>query len=227
MGVMELLLAGDFIIVTDDDIISKDLGQNLTGQYTAFSVPYTSGISAGKKDGAKPRPSFAWGSMNPLSSGGMSSYGVRELFASLSSTTLSWEGLVGQMLEEVNMYCGAEKIHIPALSTMLNVWFRNHAKFSEGTIKTRAIPYAKPGMIMLYLTTKDGRYDNMRDIGVYYIDNHTYNYQIGSADTSTFSLIRGVPIPISFASTARLFFDWEILPPTPNLTDWEIPPKIA
>jgi hypothetical protein len=111
-------------------------------------------------------------------------------------------------------------INVPSLATQLNVWFRNASKFNEGSVQTRCLPYARPGMYLLYLPSLSGsRVECARDIGLYYIDNVNHNYEFGYADTSMFSLIRGVPIPMDMQGGMRLLFDWEIIPPMPALFD--------
>jgi hypothetical protein len=221
MGILDLILAGDFVIITDDDVISKDLGQNDSGQYTVFHVEYggKNATGGGGAGGIRNRPSVARGPAVPLFSGGVRSYGARELHANIAATSMKWGGALYETIERMSNYAGMP-LNIPALSTLLNVWFRNGGKFNEGSITTRAIPYARPGMCLLYMPSVSGsRVDNNRDIGLYYIDNLTDNYQIGQADTTTFSLIRGVPLPMSASAMARLLMDWEIFPPGFNLVD--------
>jgi len=219
LGVLDLIMAGDFVIITDDDVISKDLGVSDAQQYTLYHVSYGSKSASGTPGQIQNRPSVSRGPLIPLFPGGVRTYGGIELNTSIDPTGLKWGGVVGQAIERINNYTGIPT-NIPALSTLLNVWFRNAGKFNEGTIVTRAIPYARPGMVLLYLPSLSGSgVDNSRDIGLYYIDNIDYRYEIGKVDTTTFSVIRGVPIPMNASALAMLMMDWEVLPPGLNLTD--------
>lgn len=217
LGVLDLLLGGDFIIVTDADIVSKSLGTSGNQQYTAFVCNY--GSHGGANPGGRmTRPSLARGAMNPLSSGGLRTYGFREFQASVNVLSLDWSGLTGQVIEQAE-----RPVQISIFSTLLNYWFRNAGKFNEGIITVRGMPYARPGMYLLYLPSYNGqKVDNPRDLGIYYIDNVQDNYSIGRADTTTINVIRGVPIPTSAGNIMRMLFDWEILPPTPNIVDGEV-----
>ena len=216
LGVLDLLLGGDFVIITDEDIITKSLGTSMNQQYTAFVCNY--GTHAGANPGGRmTRPSIARGSMNPMASGGIRTYGFREYQAAINVLSLEWAGITGQVLERVNRTVG-----ISVFSTLLNYWFRNASKFNEGVIVTRGMPYARPGMYLLYLPSLTGKkVDNPREIGVYYIDNVQDSYEIGQADKTTFNVIRGVPIPLNFGNIMKLLFDFEILPPSPNIMDGE------
>ena len=105
----------------------------------------------------------------------------------------------------------------PALSNLLTVWFRNQSRFREGEVTTRYIPYARPGMYCLYLPSLSGKKpENLRDIGIYYIDSLTHSYSLSNKDVvfnTKLNLIRGVPLPTTIAQSALLLFDYEILPP--------------
>ncbi len=218
MGILDLLLGGDFVIITEDDVREKDLGVSGSGQYTVFNANY-GGRSGSNGTTIKNRPSIARGPLNPLFSGGLRTFGHREYEAQISATSLSWNGIVGQTVEELWRRRGPA-VNVPVLSSLLNVWFRNAGKFREGTIVTRAIPYARPGMALLYLPPITGtKVDNPRDLGIYYIDNVQYDYNIGKADLTTFSVIRGTPLPMSVGALASLLMDWEILPPGLGLWD--------
>ena len=105
------------------------------------------------------------------------------------------------------------------MSTLLNEWYRNAAKFNEGTIETTAKPYARPGMALLYLPTTDGRAEDFRDIGIYYIDNVNHTYNLGKADRTTFTVIRGTPLPMNGMNLATLLLDWELAPVGLHLAD--------
>jgi hypothetical protein len=217
LGMLDLLLGGDFIVITDADIVDKNLGVSMNQQYTAFTCEYTANKSSSPNQ-ARTRPSIARGSLNPFYSGGIRTYGYKEYRAMLNCLSLFDIGITGQTLEKVN-----QTMWISAFSTLLNYWFRNASKFNEGTVTVRGMPYARPGMYCLYLPLYDGqKVDNWRDIGIYYIDTVQDNYAIGAADTTTLTLIRGVPLPIKGANIMRLLFDWEILPPSPNITDAEV-----
>lgn len=80
-------------------------------------------------------------------------------------------------------------------------------------------------MYCLYLPSLSGRKpENSRDIGIYYIDSLTHNYELSNEGTqalTTLNLIRGVPLPTSLAKAALLLFDYEILPPMSGLFDGE------
>lgn len=222
LGVVQLLAGGDFIIITDDDVLDKNLGVDEEQQFTAFRVSYggKKGSNASKDFN---KPSYATGPINPLASGGLKSFGGREYNTDINPVSLEYQGATSQFMEEFfSKFGGIGTPSALGLSTLLNVWMRNASKFNEGSIKTRAIPYARPGMYMLYLPSQNGiRVDNPRDIGIYYIDNLSYDYGIGQGDTTTFSVIRGIPIPQSIASTVLQLLDWEILPPATNLYDGE------
>jgi hypothetical protein len=113
----------------------------------------------------------------------------------------------------------------PAMANLLAVWFRNQSRFREGSVTTRCIPYARAGMYCLYLPTISGKkVENLRDIGIYYIDSLSHNYAIMNNSvsfTTNLNLIRGVPLPLTVAQTALLLFDYEILPPESGLWDGE------
>lgn len=214
LGVMELIAAGDFIIVTDDDVISKDLGISDRDQYTLFSVGFTGDV----KDQYW-APSISRGPVNPFFSGGIKTYGARELATSLPFCNLR-SGKISDVTAMERMY--KNKTLVSDLSTLLNIWFRNSGKFTEGSITTRSIPFARPGMCLLYLPSLSGsRVDCNRDIGIYYIDNISCDYAIGEKATTTMSLIRGTPLPLSSDNLMRYFFDWEMISPDRNKMPWE------
>jgi hypothetical protein len=227
MGVFDLIIAGDYVIITDDDVISKDLGKSESQQSTIFQAPL--GGKAGSGDAAKMfgRPSIAKGPILPFMPGGARTYGAREMTAGISAHSLSWSGVVGQSVEKVAAQTAGfpnSLLPIAALSSLLKYWFRNASNFKEGTVNTRLIPYAKPGMALIYMpSSREGaKMDNIRDYGIYYIDNVQGAYNIGQAPNSTFSLIRGVPIPFGGAGLANLkhlLWDWQINPIGLNLFD--------
>ncbi len=223
LGVFDLLLTGDFVIITDDDVISKDLGVSDAQQYTVFDVNMNGkNASAGSGSGSMNRPSISSGPTLPIFPGGMRTYGPRLMETAVDASSLEFTGLAFQSIQRfTRKFQSGANIH--SLTTLLNVWFRNASKFNEGTITTRAFPYARPGMVLLYLPSmRGGKVDDPRDIGVYYIDNVTYEYKLGDADTTSFTVARGTPLPNSIANLATLLMDWEILPPGLNLFDWEL-----
>jgi len=89
----------------------------------------------------------------------------------------------------------------------------------------KGMPYARRGMYCLYLPSLSGKKsDNIRDIGIYYIDSLMHNYSLGNDSVSfktTLNLIRGVPLPMTVAQTALLLFDFEVLPPMTGIADGE------
>jgi len=224
LGVQDLILGGDYIIITDDDVISKDLGVSDYNQSTLFEVRYRGKNASTDKVGGNYPPSIATGPALPFFPGGIKTYGARTYAAAIDSTNLQWDGVVGQKIQRQLRAISTvdDEPNIPALTTLLNVWFRNAAKFKEGTIVTRGMPYARPGMALLYLPTFRGsKINDPRDIATYYIDNIIYNYQIGQNDTTTYSVIRGVPLPTksTAANLALLLMDWEIQTPGENIID--------
>jgi hypothetical protein len=217
-SVFDLLLGGDFVIATDDDIISKDLGVSDLQQYTLFDVNMSGHSSAGSSATSQNRPSISGGPFFPIYPGGIRSYGNRYLSHNIDSTSLGSLSIVGQTIER--WYKRLMPGNIPALSTLLNEWFRNQAKFNEGTVVTRGMPYARPGMLFLYLSPQSGsKPDDPRDLGMYYIDNLSYTYTHGKTDETSYSLIRGTPLPTSLGDYLELLLDWELLPPGLNLWD--------
>lgn len=213
MGITDLLLGGDFVIITDADIQQKDLGVSQEGQYTTFFVD----LAGSQTNKALWRPSIAGGPLIPWMPGGIRTYYVRSLHTALKSYSANFLALSGQVKD------GFEKGYFSnQMSQLLNYWFRNAGKFREGTIVTRSIPYARPGMALVYLPPIDSTsVENVRDIGIYYIDNVLHSRTVGGQDTTTFSVIRGTPLPLSLGQAAQLFADWEIFPPGPNMFDGE------
>lgn len=223
LSVFDLIVAGDFVIITDEDVIEKDLGVSDMQQYTVFDVNMNGkNASNGTGNGSMNRPSISSGPLLPFFPGGMRTYAPRLMETSVDASSVAWAGVVFQSIQRwTRKFAKGTNIH--ALSTLLNVWFRNAAKFNEGTIQTRSFPYARPGMVLLYLPThKTGEMDDPRDIGVYYIDNVTSEYNLGKPDITTFTVIRGTPIPNTIANLVTLLMDWEILPPGLNLFDMEL-----
>jgi hypothetical protein len=83
-------------------------------------------------------------------------------------------------------------------------------------------------MSLLYLPTPAGKYDDPRDIGIYYIDNVSNSGSLGGSGTTQFSVIRGTPLPYAPGSGASLgnllalLLDWEVIPPGLNFLDGEL-----
>lgn len=223
LGVFDLITAGDFIIITDDDLVSKDIGVSSKQQYSVFHASmWGKNASTGSGGGDVSRPSIASGPLLPTFPGGIRSYGNKLFEGTIDSTSLSWSGLIGQTLQRwTRKFQPGTNIY--SISSLLNYWFRNAAKFREGTIVTREFPYARPGMSLLYLPTRSGHVDDKRDIGVYYIDNVVNSGSIGAGGTTSFTVIRGTPIPYVLSNLMTLLLDWEIIPTGLNLFDTEYP----
>jgi hypothetical protein len=224
---IQMLLYGDFIIITDGDIENKSLGIDSTNQKTVFHSRYGAGGAANASD-LTDKPIHAVGPLNPFSSGGTSTFGNKDFFASINSTHLVNEGTASSYVERIikNGFGSPLKMMSkPALSNLLCTWFRNQSRFREGTITTRIIPYARPGMYCLYLPSLSGKkVENLRDIGIYYIDSVTHNYSLENNNitfNTNLNVIRGVPLPTSVAQTALLLFDFDVLPPESGLFDGE------
>jgi hypothetical protein len=223
---INMLMGGDFIIITDDMIQEKSLGFDAVNQATVFRTKYTAGgatIASSKAD----RPIQSAGPLNPFASGGMTTFGAVEMTQVFNCLQL----FEGGTAVDVALNNTKEKVSTlgvlskNALSNQLAVWFRNQSRFREGQVKSRLIPYARPGMYCLYLPTKSGKKpENLRDIGMYYIDSLSHEYSLtneGMSGSTTLNLIRGVPMPMTVAQSALLLFDWEVLPPVSGLFDGE------
>ena len=213
LSFIDLFLGGDFVVISDRDVISKSLGQNYKQQYTVFTCNLTGGDSAQPADRAvKFNPSVSRGPFIPYFSGGVKTYGIREFRANLNLTR------VKKQLNDVSTAAteSEKQFLIDIMSHLLNYWFRNAGKFNEGTIVVRGMPYARPGMYLLYLPTRNNKVDNWRDIGVYYIESISDSYSIDGADTTTLNVIRGIPIPISGQNLLKILYDWEIMPIFPK-----------
>lgn len=226
LSAIQMVLGGDFIILTDDMIQEKSLGFDATNQATIFRAKYTAGgavIASTKSD----RPVQSVGPLNPFASGGMSTFGSQEMIQTFNCLQLFDAGTAVEMPLNI----AKEKVGVSgvisknALSNLLAVWFRNQSRFREGTITSKLIPYARAGMYCLYLPSLSGKKpENLRDIGIYYIDSISHDYSLTNEDvsaTTTFNLIRGVPMPMTVAQSAMLLFDWEVLPPVSGLYDGE------
>lgn len=226
LNALSMLAGGDFVIVTDDMIQDKILGFDCINQNTVFHTIYTNGGASQGPD-LVDRPIKSVGPLNPFASGGIPTFGVREMFQTIDSTNLQGLGSVLSLGDRIlkNIQSGNGIIAKPALSNLLAVWFRNQSRFREGTIKVKGLPYARAGMFCLYMPSLSGKKnENLRDVGIYYIDSLTHEYNLSNTDvefTTTLNVIRGTPLPTSVAQTALLLFDFEILPPMLGLTDGE------
>jgi hypothetical protein len=224
---IQMLIGGDFIIITDDMIQEKTLGFDSVNQSTVFRTSYAnkSGVSPVN---TRDRGIKSVGPLNPFASGGIPTFGNREMFQTIDCTSLIGLGTSGSYVERIATNIAG----IPGLeltknhfSNLLSTWFRNQSRFREGPVTIKGMPYARPGMYCLYLPTLSGKkVENIRDIGIYYIDSLDHSYGLENEDlsfTTTLNLIRGVPLPTTLAQTALLLFDFEILPPESGLADGE------
>ena len=224
---IQMLIGGDFIIITDEMISDKTLGFDSVNQATVFKTVYTNKAVSTLPDTSDKGIKSA-GPLNPFASGGIPTFGVREMTQSIDCTSFVGLGTSTSYIERFAkniLGLPGSAISKSNLSNLLAVWFRNQCRFREGTVTTKMIPYARPGMYCLYLPSLSGRkVENIRDIGIYYIDSLNHNYSIGNTEmgaTTTLNLIRGVPLPTSVAQTALLLFDFETLPPEAGLADGE------
>lgn len=227
LNVLQMLIGGDFVIITDEMIQHKSLGFDCINQNTVFHTRYTNKGAVEAPD-TTDKGIKTVGPLNPYASGGIPTFGIREMFANIECTSLVGLGTASSYAERI----AKNTVGLPltlmsknALSNLLCTWFRNQARFREGTVTTSGIPYARPGMYCLYLPSISGKkVENIRDIGLYYIDSLTHSYSLDNEKvdfTTTLNLIRGVPLPLSIAQTALLLFDFEILPPMSGLGDGE------
>lgn len=227
LSVMNMLLGGDFIIVTDEMISDKSLGFDCSDQCTLFHTRYESKSVGGGAMDVTDKGIPAIGPMNPTASGGIQTFGIVEMFQSIDVCNLLFNGASS----DVSSRIAKTKLSTPqalsktALSNLLATWFRNQSRFREGSITCRCLPYARPGMYCLYLPSLSGKkVDNIRDIGIYYINSISHSYALGNNSVdmqTTLNVIRGVPLPLTIAQTALLLFDFEILPPISGLYDGE------
>ena len=226
LNALQMLAYGDFIIITDEMVQQKDLGTDSSAQSTVFYTTYTSGGVTAAPDlvdsGIK-----SVGPMNPFASGGIGTFGIQEMFQTIDCTNIEGLGTAASAGKRIgqNIVSGPGQIAKGSLNNLLALWFRNQSRFREGSVTVKGMPWARPGMYCLYLPTWGrGEYENLRDIGIYYIDSLNHNYELSNTDvnfTTTLNLIRGVPLPSKIASTALLLFDFEVLPPQAGLTDGE------
>lgn len=227
LNVLNMIVGGDFVIITDDIIMNKSLGHDSVNQATVFSTKYT---NKGMSDSGDLRSKGikSVGPLNPFASGGIPSFGIREMIQNIDCTSLiglgSGVSYVDRILKNLQGSPGSvmTKSHF---SNLLANWFRNQSRFREGTVTIKGMPYARAGMYCLYLPSLSGKkVENLRDIGIYYIDQLSHDYNVENEDlgfTTTLNLIRGVPLPTSVAQTALLLFDYEIIPPMSGVADNE------
>ena len=225
LNALTLLIGGDFVIITDDDIIDKTLGFDCSNQATSFRANYAGQPVTPANSQDKPIQTI--GPMNPFASGGMNTFGKIEMMQTINAVQMYDAGVgldyASRIAENGISFPGI--MSKQALSNLLAVWYRNQSKFREGTITTRILPQARAGMYLLYLPTWSGKkVENIRDIGIYYIDSLSHQMNVGGHDvsaTTTFNVIRGLPLPSTIAQTALLLFDFEIIPPVSGLWDGE------
>jgi hypothetical protein len=226
LNALSMLAGGDFIIITDEMIHEKTLGFDSINQNTVFHARYTNKGALGAADLAD-RGIKSTGPLNPFASGGIPTFGIREMFQTIDSTSLEGLGTALSASTRIfkNLRSGSGVISKNALANLLAVWFRNQSRFREGTITVKGMPYARPGMFCLYLPSLSSKkVENLRDIGIYYIDSLNHEYSLSNNDisyTTTLNVIRGTPLPTTVAQTALLLFDFEILPPQSGVTDGE------
>jgi hypothetical protein len=224
---IQMIIGGDFIIITDDMIQEKSLGFDSVNQSTVFHTRYASKALGGGTMDVTDKGINSIGPLNPFSSGGIRTFGIREMFQTIDPVSTASQGTAKALIERIlkNKIGNNEIMSKNTLSNLLAVWFRNQSRFREGTVVSRGIPYARPGMYCLYLPALSGKkVENLRDIAIYYINSLTHNYNLENEDvgfTTTLNLIRGVPLPTTVAQTALLLFDFEILPPMSGLFDGE------
>ena len=230
---IQMLLFGDFVIITDDDVQDKSLGIDSTNQKTIFHARYGAGAASNAPD-RNDKPIHSVGPLNPFASGGIKTFGNRDFFASIDCTHLQGLGTAASYVERIAKNLFGSQFQVmskPALSNLLCTWFRNQSRFREGSVTTRYLPHARPGMYCLYLPALSGKkVEHVRDIGIYYIDSLSHDYSLEDKDLSfstTLNLIRGVPLPTSIAQTALLLFDFEIFPPESGVFDGELKTLMA
>lgn len=227
LSAIQMLIGGDFVIITDDMIHEKSLGIDSVNQSTVFHSRYTDG-GAVQASEQRDKPIQSLGPLNPFASGGISTFGIREMFQTIDCTNMQGLGSTNSYtstIAKAMFGIPTEIISKPALSNLLATWFRNQSRMREGSVTVRGLPYARAGMYCLYLPSLSGKKsENLRDIGIYYIDSLTHSYALENDSlsfTTTLNLIRGVPIPSTLSQSALLLFDFEILPPDSGVADGE------
>jgi hypothetical protein len=228
LNAVSMLIGGDFIIITDDMIQDKNLGFDSINQKTVFHTQLASKAASSGGTSVHDRSIKSIGPMNPLASGGISTFGVREMWQSIDNCSLQGLGRTSSNSEKLGRAMGLPGtiIPTPALSNLLCVWFRNQSRFREGSVTIKGMAYARAGMYCLYLPESSGKkkVENLRDIGIYYISSLDHNYSLSNDSvefTTTLNLIRGVPLPTTLAQTALLLFDFEQIPPAVGIADGE------
>lgn len=233
LNFFSMLAGGDFIIITDDMIMNKSLGVDCSNQATVFHANYSSGAASGNSANLADRPIKSVGPLNPFASGGIGTFGIREMFQSIDVTNLIGLGSTKAMANRIAKIFGlpTETLSQSALSNLCALWFRNQSRYREGQITCRGLPYARAGMYCLYLPPLGGKKaENLRDIGIYYIDSLSHNYSLNNTElsfTTTLNLIRGTPMPMTLAQSALLLFDFEIMFPMSGLYDGEYQTLLA
>jgi len=204
LSILDLLLAGDYVVITDDDIMSKSIGSSDVQQNTVWRVNMNGGGTASSQNSLF--ASFNWGPLIPIFPGGIGSFGFKQHIVSLTMISDAWVG-ASEELKNKN----TKVLFANAYTELMKIWFRNQTKFLEGTFTTRPKPYARPGDLLLYLPrAKDGLARDKYQVGVYYIDSMDENYGI-DGNTTTFSVIRGTPLPWNLSQIALLLLDWDIV----------------
>lgn len=213
LGAFDLIGAGDFVIVTDNDVISKNLGVSQEQQYTSFTAHYARGKGAGDL-GDGYHPVYATGSLIPIYPGGQRTFGNRVYETQIDMTSTNWSGFAGEKTNSMiwSKFNPISGLNLDVVATQMAVWLRNASKYMEGTISSTGMAYARPGMMLLYLDPKNGQNKDQRENGMYYIDNIHGSVAVGETDKMDFSVIRGTPIPLDSSKLKMLLLDWDILP---------------
>ena len=227
LSVISMLIGGDFVIITDDTVLEKTLGVDSVNQKTIFHTKYTNGGAMQGND-YNDKPIISVGPLNPFASGGNGTFGNREMFNNIECTSMLSMGTAASAISKIAKNTGGfptQVITKNALSSLASTWYRNQSRFREGTVTVKGLPQARAGMYCLYMNPKSGKKaENMRDIGIYYIDSLSHSYNLDNSSvgfTTTLNLIRGVPLPASAMQTAMLLFDFEVLPPMTGFYDGE------
>lgn len=223
LGPLDLLTSGDFVIISDRDIKSKNIGSTGADQYTVFNVDLSAKEGSGESSAFK--PAVAGGPIFPIFPGGIRTFGSRTYKENMNITSLKFAGIFGEVLDRTFMGLGLPGLQYPrvVLTDCLQHWHRNKMHFKEGTFTTRPIPYARPGMCLIYwpdLAT--GRIDDPREMGLYYIDSVKTEGEIGKGGSTTMSVIRGCPFPINFNNIMDFLFQWDLGLDLPSIVDGAI-----
>lgn len=208
LGVWSLIAAGDYVIITEEDVTDSSLGQDMTKAATVFQVPFTASQGSGSVHHNV--PALADGPTNPLYPGGRRTYGTIVREHSFPINSLDFAGIAAQTAEPHR-----RNLESRILASKLAEWFRNNDKFREGSITVRSLPHARPGMVLLYLPRRGKRSLDRADHGLYYIDSVTEQFAVGSPETATLNVIRGTPLPMTGADAVDMISRWEVRPPSP------------